>query len=54
MDAYDEQGHARVPEGLVRPDLKRLYPQPAAEAMVGEVPLEEEKGRLPARWTRCE
>jgi len=47
VDAYDEQGHARVPEGLVRPELEPLYPQPAAEVMVGEVPLEEGKGRLP-------
>jgi hypothetical protein len=46
-DAYDEQGHARVPEGLVEPGLQPLYPQPAAEVMVGEVPLGEAQGRLP-------
>ncbi|HEX8819969.1 MAG TPA: hypothetical protein VF794_08605 [Archangium sp.] len=47
VDAYDEQGHARVPEGLVEPERQPLYPQPAAEVMVGEVPLEEGQGRLP-------
>ncbi|MFY0572371.1 hypothetical protein ACN28E_52220 [Archangium lansingense] len=47
-DAYDEQGHARVPEGLVEPGRQPLYPQPAAEVMVGEVPLGEAQGRLPA------
>jgi hypothetical protein len=46
-DAYDERGHARVPEGLVEPRLEPLYPQPAAEVMVGEVPLGEAQGRLP-------
>ncbi|QRN93206.1 hypothetical protein JRI60_28855 [Archangium violaceum] len=46
-DAYDEQGHARVPEGLVEPARQPLYPQPAAEVMVGEVPLGEGQGRLP-------
>lgn len=46
-DAYDEQGHARVPEGLVEPGREPLYPQPAAEVMVGEVPLGEAQGRLP-------
>jgi hypothetical protein len=46
-DAYDEQGHARVPEGLVEPGRQPLYPQPAAEVMVGEVPLGEAQGRLP-------
>jgi hypothetical protein len=47
VDAYDAQGHARVPEGLVEPGRQPLYPQPAAEVMVGEVPLEEGQGRLP-------
>lgn len=46
-DAYDAQGHARVPEGLVEPGRQPLYPQPAAEVMVGEVPLGEAQGRLP-------
>jgi hypothetical protein len=46
-DAYDSQGHARVPEGLVEPQRAPLYPQPAAEVMVGEVPLGEAEGRLP-------
>lgn len=46
-DAYDERGHARVPEGLVEPGREPLYPQPAAEVMVGEVPLGEDRGRLP-------
>jgi hypothetical protein len=69
QDAYDEQGHARVPEGLVEPGLQPLYPQPAAEVMVGEVPLSQSEGRLPSsldevrvgpttaealRWTRAE
>jgi hypothetical protein len=47
-DAYDARGHARVPEGLVEPQLQPLYPQPAAEVMVGEVPLGDAEGRLPA------
>jgi hypothetical protein len=46
-DAYDTRGHARVPEGLVEPRREPLYPQPAAEVMVGEVPLGEAEGRLP-------
>lgn len=46
-DAYDAQGHARVPSGLVEPQRQPLYPQPAAEVMVGEVPLGEAEGRLP-------
>ncbi|EPX59849.1 hypothetical protein D187_002593 [Cystobacter fuscus DSM 2262] len=46
-DAYDAEGHARVPEGLVEPGREPLYPQPAAEVMVGEVPLGEARGRLP-------
>lgn len=46
-DAYDAQGHARVPEGLVEPERAPLYPQPAAEVMVGEVPMGEAEGRLP-------
>ncbi|WP_146210175.1 B-box zinc finger protein [Vitiosangium sp. GDMCC 1.1324] len=46
-DAYDAQGHARVPEGLVEPGRQPLYPQPAAEVMVGEVPVGEAEGRLP-------
>jgi hypothetical protein len=46
-DAYDAEGHARVPEGLVEPGREPLYPQPAAEVMVGEVPLGEAQGRLP-------
>jgi hypothetical protein len=46
-DAYDERGHARVPEGLAEPGRQPLYPQPAAEIMVGEVPLGEAQGRLP-------
>ncbi len=48
LDAYDAQGHARVPEGLVEPGLQPLYPQPAAEVMVGEVPLGPSQGRLPS------
>lgn len=47
-DAYDAQGHARVPEGLVEPGRQPLYPQPAAEVMVGEVPLGASEGRLPS------
>lgn len=47
VDAYDAQGHALVPEGLVEPGRQPLYPQPAAEVMVGEVPLGEGEGRLP-------
>lgn len=46
-DAYDVNGHARVPEGLVEPKREPLYPQPAAEVMVGEVPLDVDRGRLP-------
>ncbi|WP_434384626.1 hypothetical protein [Melittangium boletus] len=46
-DAYDAEGHARVPEGLVEPERRPLYPQDAAEVMVGEVPLGEAEGRLP-------
>ncbi len=46
-DAYDAQGHARVPEGLVEPQRQPLYPQPAAEVMVGELPMAEADGRLP-------
>jgi hypothetical protein len=46
-DAYDARGHARVPSGLVEPQRQPLYPQPAAEVMVGEVPLGESEGRLP-------
>ena len=67
LDAYDAQGHAQVPEGLVEPGREPLYPQPAAEVMVGEVPLDVDRGRLPTslgevrvgpataaalRWTR--
>ncbi|MFL5353474.1 hypothetical protein [Archangium sp.] len=47
VDAYDARGHALVPEGLVEPGRQPLYPQPAAEVMVGEVPLGEDQGRLP-------
>jgi hypothetical protein len=47
-DAYDAEGHARVPEGLVEPRREHLYPQPAAEVMVGEVPVGQAEGRLPA------
>ncbi len=47
VDAYDAQGHARVPDGLVEPQRQPLYPQPAAEVMVGEVPVGEAQGRLP-------
>jgi hypothetical protein len=52
QDAYDAQGHARVPEGLVEPGLQPLYPQPAAEVMVGEVPLSQSEGRLPSSRRR--
>ena len=46
QDAYDAEGHALVPQGLVEPERQPLYPQPAAEVMVGEVPLEAGRGRL--------
>jgi hypothetical protein len=45
-DAYDAEGHALVPQGLVEPERQPLYPQPAAEVMVGEVPLRRGQGRL--------
>jgi hypothetical protein len=47
-DKYDPAGHARVPEGLVDPELRPRYPQRLAELMVGEVPLAPGVGRLPA------
>jgi len=46
QDAYDAEGHARVPQGLVDPSLQPPYPQSAAEVMVGEVPVAEGEGRL--------
>lgn len=47
-DAYDEDGHARVPEGLVEPDAEPLYPQQFGEVMVGEVPDGPGAGHVPA------
>ena len=47
-DAYDLNGHALVPQGLVEPQREPLYPQSAAEVMVGEIPLAPGLGRLPA------
>lgn len=38
-DKYDEQGRARVPEGLVEPDRVPLYPQRFAEVMTRNVVL---------------
>lgn len=46
-DAYDRGGHALVPQGMVEPQRQPLYPQVAAEVMVGEVPLGPQLGRLP-------
>jgi hypothetical protein len=47
LDAYDDAGRALVPQGLVAPTASPLYPQRAAEVMVGEVPLSPTSGRLP-------
>ena len=60
-DRYDvfgqDQALLQPPLGLavpfpvdasVEPGLQPLYPQPAAEVMVGEVPLGESEGRLPS------
>ncbi|MGQ0506355.1 MAG: hypothetical protein ACT4TC_13670 [Myxococcaceae bacterium] len=46
-DKYDEAGHAQLPHGLVAPAQNPLFPQPAAEVMVGEVSLQPNTGRLP-------
>ncbi len=43
-DKYDQAGHARVPSGLVAPAQEPLFPQPAAEVMVGERPTGPEQG----------
>jgi hypothetical protein len=47
LDAYDDEGRALVPQGLTEPTASPLYPQRAAEVMVGEVPLSPTSGRLP-------
>jgi hypothetical protein len=47
LDAYDDEGRALVPQGLAEPTASPLYPQRAAEVMVGEVPLSPTSGRLP-------
>jgi hypothetical protein len=46
-DKYDAGGHARAPDGLAEPGRVPRYPQVHAEWMVGEVPLEPGRGRLP-------
>ncbi|MBX3264064.1 MAG: hypothetical protein KF782_30615 [Labilithrix sp.] len=38
-DSYDASGRARVPAGLVEPDLQPLYPQRFAEVMARNRPL---------------
>lgn len=47
VDRYDEEGHAREPDGLADPSRVPLYPQIHAEWMVGEIPLGPGRGRLP-------
>ncbi len=47
LDAYDADGHAKVPEGLVEPARDPLYPQTFAEVMAGEIPLGPAQGRVP-------
>jgi hypothetical protein len=46
-DKYDAAGHAIAPGGLYEADREPLYPQARAEIMVGELPLEPGRGRLP-------
>lgn len=46
-DKYDEQGHARVPDGLADPARQPLYPQPGAEIMARNVPISPTEERPP-------
>jgi hypothetical protein len=44
-DKYDADGHTVLPDGLANPDLRPLFPQAAAEVMVGEIPTGREAGK---------
>lgn len=44
-DKYDPQGHAVLPQGLAEPDLSPVFPQHAAEVMVGEIPTGPASGK---------
>lgn len=46
-DKYDDQGRARVPEGLVEPNRVPLYPQRFAEVMTRNVALAPDTERPP-------
>lgn len=49
VDAYDDAGRAREPEGLAEPELEPRYPQRFAEVMAGEVPDARDRGHVPKR-----
>ena len=44
-DKYDADGHAVAPQGLADPTAQPLFPQRAAEVMVGEIPVASGAGR---------
>ena len=48
-DKYDARGHAILPQGLAEPEKTPLFPQLAAEVMVGEIPTAPGEGRALTR-----
>jgi hypothetical protein len=46
-DKYDATGRARFPDGFAAPERKPLYPQPGAELMARNLPLDEGLERPP-------
>jgi hypothetical protein len=46
-DKYDASGRARFPDGFAAPEQKPLYPQPGAELMSRNLPLDEGSERPP-------
>jgi hypothetical protein len=46
-DKYDASGRARFPDGFAAPEQKPLYPQPGAELMARNLPLDEGHERPP-------
>ncbi|HKY40283.1 MAG TPA: hypothetical protein VJN18_30320 [Polyangiaceae bacterium] len=46
-DKYDATGQARFPDGFATPERTPLYPQPGAELMARNLPLDEGRERPP-------
>lgn len=52
-DKYDAQNRALFPIGYADPDQSPLYPQTAAEIMVGRIPLSETEMRMADSLDEC-